>query len=687
MNYFEILDLRMEPFSNSPDPDFLYRSQGHERCLHSLEIALRLRRGLSVVLGEVGTGKTTLCRELIRSLEEDESVTARLLLDPGFSSAHELLVVLHEIFCGPVAGDPSDWQLKERIKDTILTAGLDQEKILVLVVDEGQKMPSHCLEILRELLNYETNERKLLQIVLFAQSEFRQTLAAMPNLADRVNDLIRLEPLSLSETKAMVRHRLDTAKADYRAPELFTALGYLVLHRITGGYPRRIVRLCHKVVLGLIMRQRRKAGWKLVRACARENEMYSQPGQHSLSLAACLVCLMFLAWPSSLNPVPQAVPSSPANTVHLSSLAAPITELPQRPAPVTVSPQRPTPNPETVQVVSPASDQASADTPPSFTAQPPSILGEVKVQVGESISLLTRMIYGSFNRNTLGAVLDANPEVENPDRLNVGDSIRFPLAGMGFQQAWWVPLAEARTLAGAVAHWRTAPAVRDPRILFCRTDKQEPHFVVTAGGLHPSQDIARREAQANGHQTAPVSGWALVPPPKAGPDGTTVFHSPSQAVPNDAPALTLPVFLGKVDVQAGEDLPMLARTLYGNAKPQTLGALLAANPWLKNPDRLRVGDSIRFPPAGMVFQEAWWVPIIEARTLAGAVALWRAAPAMNETRILMRRDGLEDLRFVVIAGAPCQSEDEARREGAKAGVQTAPVRGIALISKIVRAKG
>ncbi|WP_372434998.1 AAA family ATPase, partial [Nitratidesulfovibrio oxamicus] len=104
MNYLELLGLSREPFSTSPDPLSYYRAPGHELCLHRLEIAVRLRRGLNVVLGEVGTGKSTLCRCLLRAFDEQPEVTAHLILDPGFASAEAFALHLCGLLAGPDGG-------------------------------------------------------------------------------------------------------------------------------------------------------------------------------------------------------------------------------------------------------------------------------------------------------------------------------------------------------------------------------------------------------------------------------------------------------------------------------------------------------------------------------------------------------------------------------------------------------
>lgn len=145
MDYFRIIHLIKEPFSNSPDPDYFFQSQQHVECFQKLELSLRLRRGLNVVIGEVGTGKTTLCRQLIRRFAGDKDCETHLVLDPYFSSSSEFLATIAEMFTGaqPPA-DANDWQLKEIIKKYIFRKGVDANKIVILIIDEGQKIPDFC---------------------------------------------------------------------------------------------------------------------------------------------------------------------------------------------------------------------------------------------------------------------------------------------------------------------------------------------------------------------------------------------------------------------------------------------------------------------------------------------------------------------------------------------------------------
>ncbi len=277
MNPYQALNVEREPFSNTPDPSFLARTRQHATCLQELEIAIRLRRGLNIVTGEIGTGKTTLCRSLVRAFAGEADTDLHLMLDPRFDSSEEFLRVLL-LSLARCEADPGLglWQLKEALKQELFRQGMLERKLVVLVIDEGQKMAPEHLELLRELLNYETNSVKLLQIVIFAQRELEPVLDAMPNLKDRVNVLRRLSPLSLAETRAMIRHRLAVASGgsggEGAGPDLFRPLAVLAVHRLSGGSPRRIVRLCHKAMLEMLVRGKSRVGLVEVLSARQEGD-------------------------------------------------------------------------------------------------------------------------------------------------------------------------------------------------------------------------------------------------------------------------------------------------------------------------------------------------------------------------------------------------------------------------------
>ena len=413
MDYFKILNLNREPFSNSPEPEFFYQSSQHLGCLQKLELAIRLHRGLNVVMGNVGTGKTTLCRELLirfaKSEEDRNEVETHLLLDPSIGTPREFLATVATAFgISGAAAAESEWQLKEGIKQHLFRRGVDEKKTVVLIIDEGQKLPDFGLEILREFLNYETNESKLLQIVIFAQNEFEETLRQHPNFADRVNQFIALEPLNFRETRQLVAFRIAQASGAERPPRLFTWPGLWAVYKATGGYPRRIITLCHQSMLTLIIQNRKRAGWFVVRSCA---ERVSAEGtavrRRVLIAASSLVALLLVA----AGILEWGFPVAQKST--LSGKAA-VATVEKRPVPAVVASVAPAPPP-------PASPALSV-----LNTKKPKVLGRMIVEPGETVYGMLHRIYGDYDEEQLQAFVRANPRIENINRIRIGDVVTLP---------------------------------------------------------------------------------------------------------------------------------------------------------------------------------------------------------------------------------------------------------------------
>ena len=295
MSHYAGAGLGREPFSNSPDPNFLLGTRQHATCLQELEISLRLRRGLNLVTGEIGTGKTTLCRSLLRAFAEDAETDVHLLLDPHFDTSEEFLRVILASVTGQ-SPEPGMglWALKETLKQQLFRLGLVEKRLVVLIIDEGQKISTENLEILRELLNYETNTSKLLQIVIFGQRELEPLVDAMPNLADRINVRRRLSPLSFAETRRMIVHRLAVA-ADGGSPAArFSPAAMLAIHLASGGSPRKTVRLCHMALLEMLVRGKTCVGLAEVRRSARPDGGQRMQPRRAVGLAAlAAICVSF----------------------------------------------------------------------------------------------------------------------------------------------------------------------------------------------------------------------------------------------------------------------------------------------------------------------------------------------------------------------------------------------------------
>lgn len=254
MSYFAELGLRQEPFSTSPDPRFFFRSTSHLQAITRLEIAIRLKRGLSLMLGDVGTGKTTLARTLLGSFPPEEGFNFFILLDPTFDSEYQFLLHLCRVF-GVRPAYKSTLDCREAIEHYLFQSGVTEGKTTVLMIDEGQKMSANMLENLRVLLNYETNEYKLLQVVIFAQMELLGRVQRIPNFMDRVTMKHSINPLDEEETGQMIQFRLESAGLT-PGRLLFTQGAIREIYHATQGYPRRITKVCHDALEALVMHER-----------------------------------------------------------------------------------------------------------------------------------------------------------------------------------------------------------------------------------------------------------------------------------------------------------------------------------------------------------------------------------------------------------------------------------------------
>lgn len=255
MTYFTTLKLSKEPFSTSPDPNFFFRSMEHTTALNRLEIAIRLKRGLSLILGDVGTGKTTLSRALLRSFTaDDDDYIFHMILDPDFKSEYQFLAHLTKLF-GLTPFFRSTIDYREAIEKYLFQKCIEEHKTVVLLIDEGQKLSMPLLEILRTLLNYETNEQKMLQLVILSQMELLPKVKKIRNFMDRVSLLYLINPLDERETGEMINFRLR--QAGYEGEQsIFTAEAVKKIYQYTQGYPRQIALLCHKAMEYLIMESR-----------------------------------------------------------------------------------------------------------------------------------------------------------------------------------------------------------------------------------------------------------------------------------------------------------------------------------------------------------------------------------------------------------------------------------------------
>ncbi len=503
MDYFTILNLKQEPFSNSPDPEFFFHSREHLECLQKLELSLLLRRGLNVIIGDVGTGKTTLCRQLIRRFAKRDEINTHLILDPYFLDAHELLTTVGKMIMGPKTKlGSNEWQIKEQIKQHLFKLGVEKNKTTVLIIDEGQKIPVFCLEILREFLNYETNEFKLLQIIIFAQKEFENTIKKYANFADRINLDHHLQPLSFRDTRLMIKYRLEKSKDTNKKIDIFSYPALLTIYRKTGGYPRKIINLCHHCVLAMIVQNRTKVGYRLVRSCIRRifpREPIRWKGAVGTAGIAVFAATILLAFqmPDQLKallpekitanlsalqqaenqgadpPDSSAEAGDPIDTQaamdtaqHAEAPVAVETEISATDLPTTVSDELPA---ETkTQVASIAEiPEASRDLKQDLQTAPQSqepyaqMLGIITLKHNETLSRVIQRVYGRYNSKYFRLLILANPDIDDPDQVEIGQPIYLPAIPATVQpkkeKVWWILIEEMDTLEAAYNYLRAYP--------------------------------------------------------------------------------------------------------------------------------------------------------------------------------------------------------------------------------------
>ena len=269
--YVSFFGLRQAPFSIAPDPRYLYMSERHREALAHLLYGVQGGGGFVLLSGEIGAGKTTVCRCFLEQVPAGCQVA--YIFNPRLTVT-ELLQSVCDEFGIAVAPPPPGGQPTIKPYIDVLNAHLLAAHArggqCVLIIDEAQNLSPRVLEQLRLLTNLETNERKLLQIILIGQPELRSLLAepGMEQLAQRVIARYHLGALTAAETAAYVAHRLAVAGRQGVLP--FDVAALRRLHGLSGGVPRRINLLADRALLGAYAQGKAQVGRKLIDQAARE---------------------------------------------------------------------------------------------------------------------------------------------------------------------------------------------------------------------------------------------------------------------------------------------------------------------------------------------------------------------------------------------------------------------------------
>jgi general secretion pathway protein A len=265
--YLEYYGLREPPFDLAPNPRFLYYSPRHREAFNHLLYGLRERKGFVQLTGEVGCGKTTLCRALLRELGAEYETA--LILNPWLGPNDLLPAVATEFGLRAMGGTARETL---GILNDFLLKQHERGREAVLVVDEAQDLTAEHLEQVRLLSNLETDESKLLQIVLLGQPELRDRLEEhrLRQLRQRITVRFHLGPLQFDELEPYIRYRLGIAGGNGRP--VFTAAALWRIQLYARGVPRLINALCDKCLLAGFVMRRERIGYRAVAQAVRELE-------------------------------------------------------------------------------------------------------------------------------------------------------------------------------------------------------------------------------------------------------------------------------------------------------------------------------------------------------------------------------------------------------------------------------
>ena len=248
--YREFYNLKEKPFSLTPDPQFLYLSECHQTAIESLLYGIYQKEGFMVVTGDIGTGKTTICRALLERL--DKNVKTAVIFNSFLSERELLESILQDL------GYPSKWKSRKELIDALnifLIHQLSEGKNVVLLIDEAQNLSIPVLEQIRMLSNLETGKEKMLQIVLLGQSEFDHMLQSpeLRQLNQRIAIRHHLVPFNRTETESYIYQRLVSAGS--QGSITFSKSALDKIYKFSKGIPRLINLICDRAMLGGFVEQ------------------------------------------------------------------------------------------------------------------------------------------------------------------------------------------------------------------------------------------------------------------------------------------------------------------------------------------------------------------------------------------------------------------------------------------------
>lgn len=267
--YHDFYQLKENPFNVTADPDFFFSSKCHHEAISNLMYGIEHRKGILVVTGEVGTGKTTLCRKLLK--HADKKTKFALILNPNFSEIELLQMIIHDL--GIRTREKNKFALMN-ILNKFLIKQSNKGRNVVIVIDEAQNLDVNQLEQIRLLSNLETEKEKLLQIILVGQPELHDKLQLpeLRQLRQRISVHFSIHPLEKMDIKDYIYHRITKVMRNPFSIRniIFTDQAIDIIYRYTEGSPRTINILCDRALLAGFVAETYSIDEKIIENCAKE---------------------------------------------------------------------------------------------------------------------------------------------------------------------------------------------------------------------------------------------------------------------------------------------------------------------------------------------------------------------------------------------------------------------------------
>lgn len=294
--YQQYFNLTEMPFALLPDTNFFYESDSYKEALNVLLVAIRTGEGFVKISGEVGTGKTMLCRKLLNCLDDENYVT--VYIPNPFLSPNQLRMALADElgieYSNYASDDITSYRLMSDITKKLMLYNKNRKKVVVCL-DEVQAMPIETLEALRLLSNIETEKSKLIQTVLFGQPELDERLAQSCNrqLKQRITFSYKLKPVDRNSLAGYINHRLRVA--GYNGGELFTSKAIDKIYKDSKGVPRLVNTLCNKALILAFGQGKNNVASNHVKKAINDTEQVKHKGQWLLQFSLATVTITLAA--------------------------------------------------------------------------------------------------------------------------------------------------------------------------------------------------------------------------------------------------------------------------------------------------------------------------------------------------------------------------------------------------------